>query len=532
MAIGMDKLAGPVSPGDIIMRNEEAPRGAAALLNKMVNKGTRGMYKLPEAEKEMPGFMKDAIKESEQAAVDPSDFRTILRILEAGGNPEDYMEQVKLDASDFRTILKLLEQGFSMEDIENMTQASMLRDKAKTLNEAAPEGEMLAYINPEEAGILKLLGGAGKMTEAGVPSFAFRPKKDKDKGSVQDSFGGSREAYIAGSNMPQGTKPPDTFTDKEQEAFKAGQDEKDYVDRAKSGDLTPDEQATQMAIATQGDKKDPYNIFGDFAKDVLTSPDPYSTLQENKYGKQVLDLVQDFEPLEGNLDDFSTLGVIKAIADGLSKFGDDKEDRMFRDDEKTELTREGFMTKLGEIPGGRSTFFNLLKRTDPQQYYKVVGVPQTSGDIEDLSKQQMISGEKLAKMDRESKEYKDAIRYNRQIDEARMLANKKKDGQQSQQGGGIPAMVEKPAEEVAKEQSEYAGMFDVPGTMMFEGKEVPVGRRFTTDIGDVMKRALEGTTERQLEPFAQYVKRRRDFLGEDEDEFFDEEGNVIYGGAA
>ena len=31
-------------------------------------------------------------------------------------------------------------------------------------------------------------------------------------------------------------------------------------------------------------------------------------------------------------------------------------------------------------------------------------------------------------------------------------------------------MVEKPAEEVAKEQSEYAGMFDVPGTMMFEGK--------------------------------------------------------------
>ena len=87
-------------------------------------------------------------------------------------------------------------------------------------------------------------------------------------------------------------------------------------------------------------------------------------------------------------------------------------------------------------------------------------------------------------------------------------------------------------EEIAKEQSEYAGMFDVPGTMMFKGKEVPVGRRFSTDIGDVMKRALEGTSERQLEPFAQYVKRRRDFLGEDEDEFFDEEGNVIYGGVA
>jgi len=34
----------------------------------------------------------------------------------------------------------------------------------------------------------------------------------------------------------------------------------------------------------------------------------------------------------------------------------------------------------------------------------------------------------------------------------------------------------------------------------------------------------------QLEPFAQYVKRRREFLGEDEDEFFDEDGNVIYSG--
>ena len=182
MAIGMDKLAGPVSPGDIIMRNEEAPRGAAALLNKMINKGTRGMYKLPEAEKEMPGFMKDAMEN---------------------------MEEVKLDASDFRTILKLLEQGFSMEDIETMTQASMLRDNAKTLNEAAPEGEMLAYINPEEAGVLKLLGGAGQMTPSGIPSFALRPinhqiKTKKVLVLFKTALVDQREAYIAGSNMPSG----------------------------------------------------------------------------------------------------------------------------------------------------------------------------------------------------------------------------------------------------------------------------------------------------------------------------------------
>ena len=568
MAVGIEQIAGPVNAGDIIMRDEEAPRGAAALLNKMINKGTQGMYKLPEQDKEMPGFMKDAMKESEQAAVDPSDFRTILRILEAGGDPEDYIEQTKLDASDFRTILKLLEQGFSMEEIESMTQASMLRDKAKTLNEAAPEGEMLAYINPEEAGVLKLLGGAGAMTKAGIPTFfnieeemmkaaygSSSPGSEKDKGSsssAQDSTD-RRGAYIAGSNMPTGTKPPDTFTNEEKEAFQAGQDEKDYVQRAKSGDLTKEEQAIAMGIASQGDKKDPYNIFQDFAKDVITSPDPKSYLDNSPTGSKVLKLIEDFEPLEGNigLEDLNLLGVFKTLAGQL---GGDKEDRLFRDEDKKELTREGFMKKLGDIPGGRDAFFNLTKRFDPKNFYKVVGMPQTSGAIEDLAKNQMISGTKLNKIKedfgKDSKEYKDAIRFNRQIDEARMLTNKKKDGQQSQQGGsggGAQAPADKPADDMP-EPDERAGQFNVGGTMPYTSDrtggvemQVPLGRRFQLKedgkfrgstpftMDDVMKYATKGGFQ-QLEPFQEYLKRRKDFLGEEDPEYFDEEGNVIYGG--
>ena len=42
-------------------------------------------------------------------------------------------------------------------------------DKAQMM---APEGEFLAYINPKEAGILKALGGSGKLTSMGIPSFA------------------------------------------------------------------------------------------------------------------------------------------------------------------------------------------------------------------------------------------------------------------------------------------------------------------------------------------------------------------------
>jgi oligoendopeptidase F len=44
-----------------------------------------------------------------------------------------------------------------------------------------------------------------------------------------------------------------------------------------------------------------------------------------------------------------------------------------------------------------------------------------------------------------------------------------------------------------------------------------------------MKYATEGGFQ-QLEPFQEYLKRRKDFLGEEDPEYFDEEGNVIYGG--
>ena len=47
-----------------------------------------------------------------------------------------------------------------------------LKQAAKLLNKHALDGESLAYINKKEAGILKLLGGAGKtVNESGVPSY-------------------------------------------------------------------------------------------------------------------------------------------------------------------------------------------------------------------------------------------------------------------------------------------------------------------------------------------------------------------------
>ena len=48
-----------------------------------------------------------------------------------------------------------------------------LKQAAKLLNKHSPDGESLAYINPEEARLLRASGGSGIMTVAGVPSYKW-----------------------------------------------------------------------------------------------------------------------------------------------------------------------------------------------------------------------------------------------------------------------------------------------------------------------------------------------------------------------
>jgi len=59
-------------------------------------------------------------------------------------------------------------------DYMNVSQQNLnneARQMAANLNTVAPMGERLAYISEEEAGVLRLLGGSGEMTPAGIPSF-------------------------------------------------------------------------------------------------------------------------------------------------------------------------------------------------------------------------------------------------------------------------------------------------------------------------------------------------------------------------
>ena len=76
-----------------------------------------------------------------------------------------------------------------------------LKQAAKLLNQHAPDGESLAYINPEEARVLKARGGSGIMTLAGVPSYGlwdtivdYGKKALEYAPKVLDFFGSPAEA--------------------------------------------------------------------------------------------------------------------------------------------------------------------------------------------------------------------------------------------------------------------------------------------------------------------------------------------------
>ena len=112
----MQQYAGPLNPGDMAIRaNELSPGISALLMKQMRNNAGSGIYQLPVAKQPNPDFYNSAL-----------------------------------------------------DNVQNN-----IRTAARTVNSMAPEGERLAYINPQEEGILRLLGGSGEPEPiTGIPSFA------------------------------------------------------------------------------------------------------------------------------------------------------------------------------------------------------------------------------------------------------------------------------------------------------------------------------------------------------------------------
>jgi len=131
----MQAYAGPVQQGDMVVRANEVSPGITALLSKQNRKGAQGIYELPSAQP---------------------------------ANPDYY--------------------NMALDNVQNQ-----IRSAAQTVNAMAPQGERLAYINPEEEGILKLLGGAGEPEPVtGIPSY-FRASQFSEPTSPGTSrVGGMR----------------------------------------------------------------------------------------------------------------------------------------------------------------------------------------------------------------------------------------------------------------------------------------------------------------------------------------------------
>jgi len=70
------------------------------------------------------------------------------------------------------------------------------KEAKRLIQSMAPEGEFLAFINPKEAGILRAMGGSGRITSMGIPSFT---EDEEDTGDVSNP-GGSMGGGSGGGN--------------------------------------------------------------------------------------------------------------------------------------------------------------------------------------------------------------------------------------------------------------------------------------------------------------------------------------------
>jgi hypothetical protein len=76
-----------------------------------------------------------------------------------------------------------------------------LKKYANVLNDAAPKGEFLAYINKDEAQLLRDNGGLGLLTDFGVPSYRFAGGY---QGGSPGNTGGSRSSSGGGGSSSGG----------------------------------------------------------------------------------------------------------------------------------------------------------------------------------------------------------------------------------------------------------------------------------------------------------------------------------------
>jgi hypothetical protein len=685
MAYGIEEIAkmqvtGPVQGGDMVMKPDQTPVGAAALLNKMQNKNTPGIFKLPMPDKQMPNFMKVAAEgveeqntanlenqeimrimgqygvgpeeakriydemiygyERDEAAVDPSDWRTILKILEAGGDPGTETETANLWQT-WQKIKDRLGQDAADEWLSAQeTQAASLKfpgnftSKEQDVTELPrnlktgpdnPETE-LAYITDDEKALLAFMNpGTPHEGPEGVPTYDEGDYLDyKPSGMAGTGYVGPSGAQMSGSQgagpgtgaiqeaMLESALAGDTGQTYQQAAQEAGYDfAQPAAVAAQEAEIQTQGNINQAIQSLDTSQQNLLNAInrGDetqakrFMDSGVTLPTNFFTIpglitgaginiisglttdKKDDTKKETTKEESDFEKLIRNIGGMAEDLNLKTIAGGpftlfpaamkmiaepsKKDFLDNNykaimKDKYFNDDGtyKSDALKKDFeerftpkyqelMESSGALTGSGGGILDmkdvimsgtvpkgsdLERRLNPTKYFED-NPPRTAQDFKDMAEAQKFG--KLAFTHENTAA----------IEEGRRLLSEQRSGEQYNQRGDTGGPVEKitEEEEVATTTTDpRAGQFNVGGTMPYtdalytQGTEidVPLGRRFEIDKDkrylasnrtkdDIYKYATEGGYS-QLEPFQNYLARRREYLGEDEPRYFDEEGNVIY----
>jgi len=214
--------AGPVNSGDMVVKNDQVSPGIAALLRKQNARGAQGIFQLPDTQQPNPDFYNQSL----------------------------------------------------------MNVQNQIKGQADTLNAMAPEGESLAYINPQEAGILKLLGGAGEPVNAtGIPSFFFggidTSKKKSDNYKSPRISQGLRDAMNKRSKDTS-PPPPTTKPDKEGDRIADRDNVKPYIPMVAGG------------IGAQEFDEDAKAIYGPKYGSEDTTISGYTKAIDDNYAQQAL----------------------------------------------------------------------------------------------------------------------------------------------------------------------------------------------------------------------------------------------------
>jgi len=685
MARGIEELAemqvtGPVQGGDMVMKPDQAPVGAAALLNKMSRQNTPGIFKLPMPDKEMPNFMKVAAEGVEQQTAKGDSINQmagelmrqgvdtrgmgmdeIIQIYEQTfGSPGD-VDQFgvsKVDPSDWRTIMKMLDAGMSWDEIEEQYAAAKFPgnfteekqnvvELPKNLKTGPDNPEtQLAYITPDEQALLAFMNpGTPHVGPEGVPTYDEGDYLDyRPSGMAGTGYRGPSRAQMSGSEgagpgtgaiqeaMLEAALAGDTSQTYGGAAQEAGYDfaqpaavEKQKAEIQKQGNINQAIKSLDISernllnAINRGDKKQAQRFIdsgvilpasflavqGAVPKESRDIFKDLTSRETDDEKKKETKEQGDFKKFLASIGDTSKLGLGMALnpsmmlAGAAAKMAEDfkvtpekLQDQNYLAIMKDQLSPNELKKFLKdhsgviadaygpEEVGGADAFQAALagavapvgsesqKRTDAEAYYtKPERDPEgkffqpvssrfanTIGNLENIAgidANTQIFNSKTGKMeDKYSKDFQNKI-FNAREEVHRQKYDQ---GIGARPGDKRSIYAGRPGEERITEEEEVvtttdprAGKFNVGGTMPYTEDirtagvetDVPLGRRFQIDkegkyrgsTGMDLSKAMEYATlggYGQLEPFQEYLARRRKHLGEDKPQYFDEEGNVIY----